>query len=135
MLSKLFEVHHFKLWKRIWNVLLFQQWLYKNCRKKLILKIEIPLKNIATRMHDDPFTKHILDYLQRIIYNRRENVSSKNFSFRMWNTQYHTSFSEKSYLRYCYKWTYHRTICLKKGQQKVFGQFLPKFFNKNPKNK
>ena len=51
-------------------------------------------------MHDDLFTKHILDYLQRIIYNRRENVSSKNFSFRMWNT--HTSFSEKSYLRYCY---------------------------------
>ena len=86
-------------------------------------------------MHDDLFTKHILDYLRRIIYNRRENVSSKNFSFRMWNTQYHTSFSEKSYLRYCYKWTYHRTICLKKGQQKVFGQFLPKFFNKNPKNK
>ena len=38
MLSKLFEVHHFKLWKRIWNVLLFQQWLYKDCRKKLILK-------------------------------------------------------------------------------------------------
>ena len=63
-------------------MLLFQQWLYKNCRKKLILKIEIPLKNIATRMHDDPFTKHILDYLQRIIYNRRENVSSKNFFFQ-----------------------------------------------------
>ena len=34
-------------------------------------------------MHDDLFTKHILDYLQIIIYNRRENVSSKNFSLRM----------------------------------------------------
>ena len=26
-------------------------------------------------MHDDLFTKRILDYLQRIIYNGRQNVS------------------------------------------------------------
>ena len=84
---------------------------FNSGRKKLILKIEIPLKYC------------------------NKNVSSKNFSFRMKTTQYHTSFSEKSYLRYCYRWTYYRTIWLKKGQQKVFGQFLPKVFNKNPKNK
>ena len=30
-------------------------------------------------MRDDPFTKRILDYLQRIIYNGRQNVSSKEF--------------------------------------------------------
>ena len=43
-------------------------------------------------MHDDLFTKRILDYLQRIIYNGRQNVSSKEFFLsecRALNIVYH----------------------------------------------
>ena len=45
------------------------QWLHKNCRKKLILNNWNPIKRLKQGCMMNCLKKHILEYLQRIIYN------------------------------------------------------------------